>query len=51
MWYDDITLTPVALCDCEGDKEWFSFRLSLDTYTCDWDDIHYMRELKDFLLL
>jgi len=38
-------------CDCEGEREWFSFRLSLDKYTCDWDNIHYIRDLKDYLLL
>jgi len=40
------TATPVALCDCEGDSKLFSFRLSVDKYVCDWDDIHFMREMK-----
>ena len=38
--------TPVALCDCEGKETSFSFRLSVDKYVCDWDDIHFMREMK-----
>lgn len=42
----DETATPVALCDCEGKREWFSFRLTDDKYVCDWDDIHFMREMK-----
>ena len=50
-WIDDVIPETVATCDCEGEREWFSFRLSFDKYTCDWDNIHYIRDLKDYLLL
>ncbi len=44
--WDNHEPTPINMCDCEGRQSMSRFMVTDTKYTCEWDDIHLIKEMK-----